>query len=348
MISEVIRQQMAKSIQHVTPREHTAATGLTEAVYQQLEADFMPAPLVILHSPVPAVMAGVWSVLRETLLAGRTDRALKEIVAATVSKTNECPFCVEAHTTLLHAVSEHDVSGAILRGDYDSITDPQYKAAAQWVLANQTAGGFPPSPLAEADIPEMMGTVIAFHYLNRMANIFLGDAPLPVPTPLKGITRRLYAATAGQRVVRGLEHGHSLKFIPQATLPDDLPWAAANRSIAGAFAGFNQVIEELGTAAIPESVRVLVEQRIHAWNGEVMGMSRRWVEDAVMEIDQKHRAITRLALLTALASYQVDSSLIADFQSQYPDDAQLIGVTAWASWKAARRVNAWMSLAVTR
>ncbi len=70
MIAEAMREQMAKTIQYVKPVAYGSATGLTAEVYQQLQADFLPAPLVALHAPVPEVMAGVWSLLRESLLAG--------------------------------------------------------------------------------------------------------------------------------------------------------------------------------------------------------------------------------------------------------------------------------------
>lgn len=43
---------------------------------------------------------------RETLVAGRVDRAVKEAVAVAVSKTNRCPYCVEAHATMLTAAGE--------------------------------------------------------------------------------------------------------------------------------------------------------------------------------------------------------------------------------------------------
>jgi hypothetical protein len=134
-----------------------------------------------------------------------------------------------------------------------------------------------------------------------------------------------------------------LKLVPKATLPDDLSWAALNPNVAGAFAGFVQVVEEAGTAVLPEQVRLLVSERVQAWNGEAMGISRRWVEDAVVEIEEAHRAAARLALLTALASYQVDSSIVEVFQAQYPEDAQLIAATAWASFTAARRVSVWIA-----
>src|SRR5262245_12141051 len=345
MIAETIIERMAQTIQYVKAAPYGIAAGVTAEVYQQMQADFLPIPLLTLHSPLPEVMAGVWSILRETLLAGNVDRSRKEVVAATVSKTNTCPFCVDAHTSMLHATSNHDAASAILRGDYNSIHDEQLRALVQWAVANRTpnANGILQPPFSPHDAPEIIGNAIAFHYINRMVNVFLGDTLLPLPSALKGVTGRLLGAMAGKEMVRRLEQGHSLKFIPQAQLPDDLSWAAENPAVAGAFAGFAKVVEEAGSAVLPEGVRALVSERVQAWNGEAIGLSRRWVEDAVVDLKEAHRAAARLTLLTALASYQVDTSIVEAFQSQYPEDAHLIAATAWASFTAARRAGVWFA-----
>ena len=346
MITEMMREPLAKSIKYVKPIKYDSAEGLTARVYDQLQTDFIPAPLVALHSPVPEVMAGVWSILRETLMAGEVNRSHKEAVAAAVSKANECPFCVDAHTVMLRATSDNDVANAILEGDHTRIHDPQMRALVEWVWTNRTSASnsVVPQAFSRAEMPEIIGTIITFHYLNRMANIFLGDAllPFPMPSALKEFTYRLYAVTEGKRVVRQLQAGESLKFLPQAQLPDDLSWTAGNPSLAGAFARFAMVVEDAGRQIVPEPVRLLVKERVQAWNGESMGMSRHWVEAAVAEIEPENQAIARLTLLTAFASYQVDSGLIGAFQSQYPADAHLIATTAWASFVAARRVGEWL------
>lgn len=346
MFTELMREPLAKTIKYIKPIGYNAAKGLTAQVYDQLQADFIPAPLVALHSPVPEVMAGVWSILRETLMAGSVNRSHKEAVAVTVSKANECPFCVDAHTVLLRATSDHDVADAILRDDHDKIQDPQLHALVQWAWTNRTSNPsfVPPPPFSRDEVPEIIGTAITFHYLNRMANVFLGDALLPfaMPSALKDFTYRLYAATEGKRIIRRLESGKSLKFLPAAQLPENLSWAAGNPSVAGAFAGFAKAVEEAGQRALPGVVRLLVNERVLAWNGEAMGISRRWVEEAVAEIETEHQAAARLTLLTAFASYQVDPSVIEAFQSQHPEDAQLIAATSWASFRAARRVGEWL------
>ena len=347
MITEMMREPLAKTIKYVRPIRYDSADGLAAQVYDQLQTDFIPAPLVALHSPVPQVMAGVWSILRETLMAGNVNRSYKEAVAATVSKANECPFCVDAHTVMLRATADHDVANAILEDDHERIQDPQMHALVQWGWANQTLNPniVLPLPFSERELPEIVGTATAFHYVNRMANIYLGDALLPfsVPSMLKTFTYRLYAATEGKRVVRRLQAGKSLKFLPQAELPDDLSWAAKNPSVASAFAGFARVLEEAGRQILSEPVRFLLRERVQMWKGESMGISRHWVEKALAELVPEHHAAARLTLLTAFASYQVDSGIIDSVRQQYPDDAQLIAATAWASFTAARRVSEWLA-----
>jgi len=347
MFTKMMREPLAKNIRYIKPIRYDAAKGLTAQVYHQLQADFMPAPLVVLHSPVPDVMAGVWSILRETLMAGKVNRSYKEAVAATVSKANECPFCVEAHTVMLRATSDDDVADAILQDNHNGIHDPQMHALVQWIWTNRIANPdiVRPLPFSQSEAPEIIGTAIAFHYINRMANVFLGETLLPfqLPSALTKLTYRLYAATEGKQIVRRLPSRKSLNFLPQAQLPDDLSWAAEDPSVAGAFAGCARVIEEAGRHVLPESVRLLVHERVQAWNGEAMGMSRHWVEEAIAGIETEHQAAARLTLLTAFASYQVDPGVIQSFQSQYPEDAQLISATAWSSLMAARRAGEWLA-----
>jgi AhpD family alkylhydroperoxidase len=345
MMTATLTTQLSRSIRHITPVWADAPTGVLGELYQQMQADFMPGPVLTLHSPAPQVMAGVWSMLRETLLAGKVDRTAKEIVAAAISKRNECPFCIDAHTSMLHATGEHALVRAILRGDGAEIRHPQHRALVQWLADNhppQAANPAPP-PFAPQEIPEMLGTALAFHYINRMANLFLGDAFLPLPSTLKGPVRRLLGTTMGKRLVRPLAQGASLRFVPSAPLPEDLAWARPNTAVSGALAGFARIMEEAGQAALPASVRALVQARVDAWQGETLGISRRWVEADVAPLATAERPVARLALLTALASYQVDEQLIAAVRAQLPDDQRLIQATAWASFTAARRAIGWLA-----
>jgi hypothetical protein len=68
-----------------------------------------------------------------------------------------------------------------------------------------------------------------------------------------------------------------------------------------------------------------------------MPISRSWVDKEVEGLTGRDRAIARLALVVAKASFQVDGALVDDVLSDDRDETRLIRVLAWASFSAARR-----------
>jgi hypothetical protein len=61
------------------------------------------------------------------------------------------------------------------------------------------------------------------------------------------------------------------------------------------------------------------------------------LDAAVGKLSERERDVGRLALLTALASYEVDEAVVGRFRQQQGSDKALVEVTAWASMLAARR-----------
>jgi alkylhydroperoxidase family enzyme len=304
------------SIRYVRPVRASAAVGLVAKVYQQMERDWgFLAPPISLHSPSPEVMAASWLMMRETLLAsGRADRVLKESVASAVSEANTCPYCVEVH----------DATRQSIDGAYDA------DAVRAWVR-----GG--PRPFSDDQLEECVGVAVTFEYVNRMNNVFLPESPIParVPALARNQVRRTIGRVAGPH--KGvIEPGGSLGLLPEARLPDDLSWSAGHATVAGAFARASTVIESAGARSLPLHVRKLVHARLSGDVGEI-ALSRSWVDQAVAEVPAADRAVATLALLTALASYQVDADIVASARHDCADDAALIDLTAWASWSAARR-----------
>ena len=98
---------------------------LLAQTYHQIKRDFgaLVEPFT-LHAPAPRLLAGIWMATRETELVGIVRREIKEAVAATVSRLNQCPYCVDAHTTMLHAVSAHGTAASISHANDIEIQDP--------------------------------------------------------------------------------------------------------------------------------------------------------------------------------------------------------------------------------
>jgi alkylhydroperoxidase family enzyme len=344
LLSRTTRGATLAQIRHVEPVRPGAAGAAVAAVYAQVERDFgMLAPPVALHSPSPRALAACWALLRETLLAaGQVDRPAKEVVATAVSLGNTCGYCVDVHDTTLYGL----VAGPDARAFGDdraaAVTDPRLREVFRWARAAGTRDpARRPPPFSPVQAPEYVGVAVAFHYLNRMVNVFLDPSPMPGGLPdavRRGLQRLLGRLLRGSTA--GRDPGDALALLPGAEeLPADLSWAAANPCVAAALAAAAAAFEAAGVRAAPPSVRAAVHTRLSEWDGAAPGLSRSWVEDEIVQLPAADRPAGRLALLTALASYQVDAAVIEEYRFADPDDAALVDLTSWAAFAAARRAG---------
>ncbi|MGH3830800.1 MAG: carboxymuconolactone decarboxylase family protein [Pseudonocardiaceae bacterium] len=329
----------------------TPPDGLVAEVYRQIRRDFgaLVEPMAV-HAAVPTLLAAVWCVNRETLLVGRVRRELKEAVATVVSQLNRCPYCVDAHTIMLHAGSQHRTARLLSRGDYRGLGDPELAAVVGWAASTRSpdAAVLTSPPFDPADAPELIGTAVAFHYINRIVTILLGDSPVPGPSRVLGQSRMREAAKRpaalwfSRAVRRPKNPGAALALLPAAPIPTDLGWATASPFVAGAFARFVRAVTEAGEQALDADTRLCVSERIEAWRGEPVGLDQAWVDDAVRPLRPQTRPLARLALLTALDPHRIDQGTVEAMRADL-GDGRLISVLAWSSSSAARRIATWLS-----
>jgi AhpD family alkylhydroperoxidase len=317
----------------VSPR---AAHGQIAEIYAQLRRDLgSVADPVALHAPHPSLLAGAWAILRETLVVGQAPRGLKEAVAATVSTRNRCPWCVDIHGMMLAASGHGEARSAIAAQQAETIADPQLRSVVAW--AAQPLLEPPPGDPALA--PELVGTAVTFHYLNRMVNVLLIESFLPRSGLIRSALTAALPVLLHSLAHRTVTPGESLRWLPDAELPEELRWAGSDSPIARAFAGFALAVEEHGQAVLPPHVQMLVRDYLATWDGAAPGLSRGWVEPAVRGLAAPDATAARLALLAGLASYQIEDALVTAFQQHHPGDASLVAALAWASFAAARRIG---------
>ncbi|MDM4719260.1 carboxymuconolactone decarboxylase family protein [Micromonospora sp. WMMA1363] len=346
MVNRFARAAVRRSlgrVRYLRPVFPSSAPPAVRRVYDPLEREFgVLAPPVALHAPAPRALAAAWVILRETLVArGRCTRAAREAVAAAVSVGNACPYCVDVHASTMQGLVRGSDAAAVAADRVDSIGDPGVRELVRWLRDDASAtGDAPPFPAEAAS--EVIGVAVTFHYLNRMVNVFLDASPMPAVLPgrLRGGARRLLGVLLRPAARRAAAPGDALDLLPTAPLPPDLGWATGTPTVAAAFARASATVDELADAVVPTPVRDLVGERIAAWDGSPPGLSRAWAADAVAALPPGHRATARLALLTAMASYQVDDAVVDDHRRRAPGDADLVAVTAWASLTAARQLGA--------
>ncbi len=333
-------------MKYIRPVSANSATGLVADVYNQIKKEFgsLVEPFT-LHSPIPNLLAGAWMASRESELAGNVRRDIKEAVAATVSKINQCPYCVDAHSIMLKAAGKHKAARAITNGKINQISDPKIRSIVRWASASRSPGTEPllSPPFNKEEAPEIIGTAVFYHYINRMVSVLLSETPLPsnrswLKKPLKRFAGLLFSRAVRRSVVAG----ESLRFLPEAALPTDLGWSKPVSTIAKAFSRFAATVESAGKQTLPLEVRELSCERVQAWEGEDPGLSRSWVEKSIRGLDEKTKVAGRLTLLTAFSPYQVDEEIVLDFQLYFPDDKELLGALAWSSLIVARKIGTWL------
>ncbi|NJP33642.1 carboxymuconolactone decarboxylase family protein [Micromonospora thermarum] len=341
VVSSVVQRQ----VRYVRPVPAPEAAGVVGAVYAQAaEEQRIVSPPVLLHSPAPPVLAAYWMLMREPLLAaGRAGRLAKEAVAAAVSVANICPYCADMHSTGMYDLSDAGDAEAIVADRVEQVRDDAVRQVAGWARSAHLADlpGAADAPFEEADRPELVGVLVSFHYLTRMVNVFLANFLLP---PGLGPAARRRLKQGISRLLRPTLRepyppGRSLPLLPPADLPADARWAAGNPTVAAAVARSYAAFEAAGERALTPAVRDLLLRRLDDWRGEETGVSRQWCEDLVADLPAADRAAGRLALLTALASYQVDEEVVDEFRTHHPDDRSLVEAAGWASFVAARRVG---------
>ena len=97
ILFRMLEREALGAVEHLTPVDPARADGVVADVYREIREDYALGGPMVLHSPSPLILAAMWAVLRETLIVGVVPRAHKEAVAASVSRINRCPYCVEAH-----------------------------------------------------------------------------------------------------------------------------------------------------------------------------------------------------------------------------------------------------------
>ncbi|MEU8196670.1 carboxymuconolactone decarboxylase family protein [Microbispora amethystogenes] len=332
---------MPTPYRYVTPVPVDAATGRVAEVYRQIARDFgmTRMPLFLTLSPAPDVLAATWALLRESLLVGEAPRAAKEIVAAGVSLANECPFCVDAHTVLLHATGEHRLAETIARGERPP--DPEHARLFDWATATATAatggGRTPPCPPEQA--AEHIGTALAFHFINRMVSSLLTADLLPAGLQRSRLVRRLGGGALSRAVRRRPPRGEALPLLRGLPAYREPGWAAG-APMGAAFAALLACARE-GAALLDDEAVEAVLEAVAVWDGGHPPLSG-WPSGPLADVAPARRPAARLALLAALAPYRVTDADVAAWREtgRGRSDADLVRLLAFGAISAVERVEA--------
>lgn len=335
-----------KTMRYLESFPRHKAHGIVAEVYDQIAEDFFVNGSLTSRSGVPDLFAAIWTGGRETILVDdQMDRTTKEALTATLSSINDCPYCGDMLVSLVHAADQHDDAKRILDKAEETITDPLLRERLLWVRAIATPGATPPSrtPFNRAQLPEVIGSLMAMSDINRFSHIVMDGSPVNAPFGLRAVKAfglRLFGGELRATHKHPIVPGRTLHLLPEADLPDDMQWARSNPRIASAVSRWAAAVERESRKVIPDRTRQLVHDSLNQWQGEQMPISRNWVEQEVAGLEGNERAIASMALLVAKASYQIDDNLVGEVRKYNPEQKEFLRILAWSTFTAARYVAA--------
>ncbi|NUR71280.1 MAG: carboxymuconolactone decarboxylase family protein [Hamadaea sp.] len=299
------------SYRFFTPPPARSATGEAAEVYRQLRDEFLgPVPTFQVLSAVPELMSATWSLMREALLAGDGSRVDRELTATAVSQANRCRFCVHAHVMLLHALGEHDLAEAAARDE-----PPAAKAdLVTWAQASR-------NPVTarwhhDGHAAELVGTVVAFHFINRMVSSLLAPDLLPA-----GLQRSSMVRNVGGRLYAKVAREHK---------PPRKPIEEAYAELFRTASNVDGLLSEKARAHI--RAVVAAEDGIHPAH------PADWAVDQVRDLPALDRVGARIALLAAFAPSAVSQGDVALWRLSHPADADLVRLVAYGAITATDHV----------
>lgn len=309
------------------------ADGLVKTVYDQISREFgLVAEPFSLHSPSPPILAGTWAMLRESLVVGNRARAEKETIAAAISHGNRCPWCHDAHVTMLHAT-----------GSYAS-QDPFLQEIDRWARASCRREEVVSQPFDPEDAPEFLATALAFHYLNRMVSALLVERVMPANQKIRGTLQRIGGLLFSRQTRKVLEPGASSVLLPDAPLPEDLLWAAPNPYISTALAQMASIVEEEADSVLSPEARQLIDTYLEDWTADPPALGGGWATPLMNLLPPEERPALCIALYCAVAPHQLSARQVESFLSQHSSERGLIAAASWGSFAAARRICCWLTV----
>lgn len=91
-LAVVVAKQGESGVKYVTPVPPDEADGLLAETYEQLDDEYLVAPPFTLHSPIPALFAGLWSIYASYRVeqGGTTERVVtKRRFTATMGQVRD-------------------------------------------------------------------------------------------------------------------------------------------------------------------------------------------------------------------------------------------------------------------
>ncbi len=329
------------SISHIKSISPRQADGEVKEIYHQLKTEMGDVVEPIsLHAIIPDLLKGIWGILRETvIIEDAVSRKIKEAVGAAVSASNECPYCVDAHTIMIIGLKDKLVADAIVKKDLDLIESDEVRKVVNWAFntRNFKSMAINNPPFSSKESAEIIGTAVFFHYLNRMVTIFLGPTILPLNINFfKGMMKAMAA-----KMFSGVLHAERKEGENKGNYANikGLYWASGNPRVEYVFTYFFHVVSELADQHVPQEVQSFIKDQIMDWDGSDMENTKN-LDTVVSVVSSKNQPLARMLYLTAFSPHRIQDYHFKEFHMFYNGkDEQILASLCWASLLTSIRIG---------
>jgi len=333
-------------VEHINFFTKRDSSAELRVLYNHIEKNFgkLAEPFV-LHSLDFDFVAGVWSMLYETVLVEiNVNRTIKEFIAVAVSETNKCPYCVEAHDIMALTMGE---------SAYAKIDDVKSKKANSktkedrlilWALNNLKYENREVSnpPFSPIEAPEIIGTAVLFHYINRMVTIFAGDSPLPTAR-MKNVVKGFAANFVFKKAInKPKKRGDSLRFLENIASENFFEWAKPIPEIQTSFRYFKfQTETKIEKILSQEFVVMLKKQSKNLqWLEPVLGNSNQI--EFTNNFNQSEQETAKFCYLVMFEPHKVQEKQIFSLKKSFTEK-QILQITAFSAFVIAENIGEMLS-----
>jgi len=329
-------------IKHIEYIKKNKANGKLKQVYKHIELNFgkLAEPFV-LHSLNTELTAGVWAMLYETLLVeSKVKRSLKEAIATSVSEINKCNYCVDAHSIMIFGTEKNLLNNisTIKKGKTELKTKEE--RLILWALRNLD---FDSSiilnpPFNKEEAPEIIGTAVLFHFLNRMVNLFAGNTPL-LTTKMKGILINLSYKFIFKKAIRKKKiPGESLMFIDKNIDQNTFDWAGSVPEIKKAFQYIKYQTENKIDTILSHELISLLKSQATKLDLLKSGFGRKNLENFLSQINPHEKQIAEFCYLAMFEPYKVYEKHFHTLK-QTLNDEEVLQVASFVSMLIAENIG---------
>eukprot|EP01024_Parvocaulis_polyphysoides_P040321 TRINITY_DN3666_c0_g2_i1.p1 TRINITY_DN3666_c0_g2~~TRINITY_DN3666_c0_g2_i1.p1 ORF type:complete len:393 (+),score=40.50 TRINITY_DN3666_c0_g2_i1:124-1179(+) len=308
------------------------------------------------------LMVGYWSIFREiNLVPGMFSRSDKEMIAAFVSKSNECKFCEGAHSTFASGYGASATDEKALReSSPDFIQNQKLRETVAWFYtANVQSTLEKEVPFNESEAVETIGMSFLYNYVNRVVDIMVSrDEVFPdLPWIIQYLMRMFpILQTLMSWIIKKFvipmvitpQAGRSstLHSYDSSMLPDGFEWCQSNPHVATAMVAFIKGIQHLEEEYVPKkSAEVVLKYINEKFDGSPPSISRNWVnkylEDKAENMSEEEIWAAKYMLLIVASRFQVDELYEKKIAEYYLNEDQRRSMCMWAAFHAAKKIANW-------